>query len=73
MTLNVEDLDKERFVLTFFNLEPDKDFADLMSSTIEDSRPSSARLLDLPIEKSQGESSELNVAVNKRPVYLVCW
>jgi len=73
VTLDVQDLDKEKYALTFFNLEPGRDSTDLMASTIADSPPSWAHLLALPNDKQPGETTEFNVAIKQGPVYGVCW
>jgi hypothetical protein len=72
VTMDVQDRDKEKYAFTAFNLAPDKDFADLMASTIQAGPPSWADLLSLH-EALPGENSQFNITIEKGPVYLVCW
>lgn len=72
VTLDIQDLDKEKYALTFFNLDPGKEMADLMASTIGD-QPAWTHLLALPNDKKPGEVTEFKVTMNKGPVYGVCW
>ena len=71
VTLDVQDLDKEKYAFSAFNLEPDKEFADLMASTIG-LPPSWADMLALE-ETPPGEISQFEFTVEKGPVYVVCW
>jgi len=72
MTLDIQDLDKEKYAVSAFNLEPGKDFSDLMASTIEDSPPSWADMFTLR-QALPGENSQFEFIVDKGPVYVVCW
>ncbi len=73
VTADVKDLDKEEYMLTFFNLlDPDKTFADLMAATSGDAPPD---WVDTISEKhlSPGESQTYSFTLEAGPVYLICW
>lgn len=72
VTMDVKDQNKDKYALTFFNLEQDKGLDDLMASTIMDEPPSWSDLLSLH-EARPGENSQFNITIEKGPVYLVCW
>jgi ketosteroid isomerase-like protein len=73
VTADVKDVDKEEYMLTFFNLlDPDKTFADLMAATSGDSPPD---WVDTISEKhlGPGENKTYSFTVEVGPVYLICW
>ncbi|MFN2134489.1 MAG: nuclear transport factor 2 family protein [Candidatus Promineifilaceae bacterium] len=72
VTLDVQDLDREKYALTFFTLDPGRDMVDLMASTVGDP-PSWAHFLALPNDKKPGEITTFNVTMKQGPVYAVCW
>jgi limonene-1,2-epoxide hydrolase len=72
VTLDVQDQEKEKYAFTSFNLEADKDFPDLMASTIQTGPPSWAKLLFMD-EARPGEKSQFDITVEEGPVYVVCW
>ena len=72
VTLDVQDQDKELYALTFFNLDPDKDFTDLMASTAGFGPPSWSDMLLLE-ELGPGKSETYSFTVEEGPVYLICW
>jgi hypothetical protein len=71
VTLDVQDRDKDSYLLIFVTLDPDKDFSDLMAATIGD-QPSWAHLVAMPNEKKPGESTAFNVTMKKGLVYGIC-
>lgn len=71
VTLDVQALDKEKYAFSAFNIEPEKDLADLMASTIG-LPPSWVDPLYLE-EVAPGERSQFEFTVEKGPVYIVCW
>jgi ketosteroid isomerase-like protein len=70
-TLDVKDLDHSLYALTVFNLDTGKDFLDLMATTIG-SPPDWADIL-LFEELGPGSKGTYTFAVEKGPVYLICW
>lgn len=72
VTMDVQDQNKDKYALTFFNLEPGKGFDDLMASTIQAGPPDWANMLSLH-EVSPGKNSQFNITIEKGPVYVVCW
>jgi len=71
VTLNIKDQNKDLYALTMFNLDTDKDFLDLMASTVG-MPPSWADIL-LIAEQEPGASKIYNLNVDKGPVYVICW
>jgi hypothetical protein len=71
VTLNVEDQDKALYALTLFNLDPGKEFVDLMASTV--GMPPD--WLDMLVFRqiNPGKSDTFTFNLEKGPVYLVCW
>jgi hypothetical protein len=72
VTMDVKDQDKTLYALTFFNLDPDKDFMDLIAATVRPSPPSWSDLLSIQ-ELAPGKSQTYSFTVEEGPVYLVCW
>ncbi|MDH4135585.1 MAG: nuclear transport factor 2 family protein [Anaerolineae bacterium] len=72
VTMDVKDQDKELYALTFFNLDPDKDFTDLMASTAGAGPPPWSDML-LFEELGPGKSETYSFTVEEGPVYLICW
>jgi hypothetical protein len=72
VTMDVKDQDKTLAALTFFNLDPDKDFADLMASTPRSDPPAWADMIAIHT-LGAGESATYSFTVEQGPVYLVCW
>ena len=72
VTMDVKDQDKELYALTFFNLDPDKDFTDLMASTAGSGPPPWSDMLLLE-ELGPGKSETYSFTVEEGPVYLICW
>jgi hypothetical protein len=71
VTVDVQDRDQDKYGLAFFNLAPDKDFADLMASMIQAEPPGWAKLLSLHA-LPPGDISQYNLRIETGPVYLVC-
>ena len=72
VTVDVLDEDKALYALTFFTLDPDKDFMDLMASTTAAGPPDWAEMISLH-EIDPGTSKTYDMAVQDGPVYGVCW
>jgi len=68
----VLDEDKALYAMTFFILEPDKDFLDLMASTASAGPPNWAEMISLH-ETGPGTSKTYDMVVQDGPVYGVCW
>lgn len=71
VTLKVEDTDNSRYALTLFNLDPGKDFLDLMVATV--GMPPSWGDMLLEEELSPGQSNTYTVKLEKGPLYMICW
>jgi ketosteroid isomerase-like protein len=71
VTLNVEDQDNDKYALTMFNLDSDKDILDLMVSTVG-VPPSWADIL-LYEELGPGQSKTYTFTLKQGPVYMICW
>lgn len=71
VTLDVQDQDRDSYLLLFVTLDPGKEFTDLMAATIGD-QPSWAHIVALPNEKKPGESTHFNVRMREGPVYGIC-
>ena len=70
VTMDVQD--KQMYALTFFTLDPDKDFMDLMASTVRSIPPPWSDMFSIK-EASPGKSETYRVTVTEGPVYVVCW
>jgi hypothetical protein len=70
--MDVQDQNKDKYALTFFNLEPGKGFDDLMASTIQAGPPDWADLLTLH-ELLPGKNSQFDITIDQGHVYVVCW
>lgn len=68
---NVKDLDKTKYALTLFTLEPDKDILDLMVATY--GQPPSWGEMVLHEELGPGESKTYSVKLKNGPLYIICW
>jgi len=68
---NVKDLDKSKYALTLFTLDPDKDILDLMVSTY--GLPPSWGDMVLYDELNPGESETYSLKLENGPLYLICW
>jgi hypothetical protein len=71
VSFDVKDLEKELYALSLFNLDPGKDFLDLMAST-HGLPPPWADILLLE-ELDPGARDTFTVTVEKGPVYVICW
>jgi len=71
VTLKVEDTDNSRYALTLFNLDPGKDFLDLMVATV--GMPPSWGDMLLETELGPGQSNTYTVKLEKGPLYMICW
>ena len=72
VTLDVRDQDKDKYALTFFTLEPGKDFMDLMASTTQSSPPAWSDMFSHS-EVDPGRSETYRMSVVAGPVYGICW
>jgi hypothetical protein len=72
ITQNVKDQDNEDYALSFFTLDEDKDFPDLMASTILSTPPSWSDMFFLR-DLSPGQSATFTVNIKQGPVYMICW
>jgi hypothetical protein len=70
VNVEVKDVDKKTYGLTFFTLDADKDIVDLMAATALSYPPSWAKMLTL-WEMSTSQTNTLTV--KEGPLYLVCW
>jgi hypothetical protein len=68
---NVQDQDKDKYALTLFTLDPDKDILDLMVSTY--GQPPSWGDMVLYDELDPGESETYPLKLENGPLYLICW
>ncbi len=71
VTWNVNDQDKNKYALTLFTLDPDKDILDLMVSTFGQP-PSWVDMIYIE-ELGPGESEVYSVKITEGPLYLICW
>ena len=71
VTFDVEDLEKQMYALSLFNLDPGKDFLDLMAST-NGLPPSWADILLLE-ELEPGMRDTYTISIKNGPVYVICW
>ena len=72
MTVAAQDQDKEKYAFSAFTLDPDKEFADLMASTIRPAPPAWSNILYLRALRP-GESAQFDLTIQDGPVYIVCW
>ena len=72
VAVNVQDQDKDKFAFSAFTLDPDRDLADLMASTIRPAPPAWSDPLYVR-EILPGESSQFDLTIQEGPVYVVCW
>jgi hypothetical protein len=72
VTMNVKDLNREMYALTFFNLDPGKNLRDLIAAQDMPSPPPWADMISMQ-EALPGKSKTYNVTVEVGPVYLLCW
>jgi hypothetical protein len=68
----VKDQNKNRYALTIFTLNADKDLLDLMASTIEPDPPSWSDML-LIVDQGPDMSGTYTFKVDKGPIYVICW
>jgi ketosteroid isomerase-like protein len=71
VTWDVKDQNKDKFGLTFHNLDAGKDLTDLMAATVGFA-PSWAHML-AEWEQGPGMSQSYHFTVKQGPVYLICW
>jgi hypothetical protein len=67
----VQDQDKNKYGLTLFTLDPDKDLLDLMVATV--GLPPSWGDMLLLEELGPGESESYTLKLERGPLYLICW
>lgn len=72
VTWKIKDQNKNQYALTIFTLDTDKDFLDLMASTVEANPPSWANMFFF-VDSGPGANKTYNFKVEKGPVYLICW
>jgi ketosteroid isomerase-like protein len=72
VNVNIIDQDDEKYALTYFTINQDKDILDLMASTIMPSPPSWSNMFSI-VELHPGENKTYTVTVEKGPVYMICW
>jgi hypothetical protein len=72
VNVNMKDQDNEKYALTYFTLDQDKDILDLMASTIMPTPPSWSDMFSI-VELNPGENKSYNITVEKGPVYMICW
>lgn len=72
ITVAALDQNKDKFALALFNLEPEKDMADLMASTIHEAPPPWSKILFIR-EMSPGETVQYETTIEKGPVYGICF
>jgi hypothetical protein len=72
VTMNVKDLNKESYALTFFNLDPGKNLHDLIAAQDMPAPPPWADMISMQ-DALPGKSKTYNVTVEVGPVYLLCW
>lgn len=72
VTMNVKDLNREAYALTFFNLDPGKDLRDLIAAQDRPSPPPWADMISMQ-DALPGKSKTYNITVEVGPVYLLCW
>ena len=74
VTVNVyvKDQNSEKYALTYFTLDQDKDILDLMASTIMPAPPSWSNMFSFD-ELDPGESKTYSINIEEGPVYLICW
>jgi ketosteroid isomerase-like protein len=72
INLRVKDTNKEKYALTMFTLDEEKDLLDLMASTARSSPPSWANTL-LMEEIGPDENATYSLNLESGPVYLICW
>ena len=75
VTLNVDVQDQaaEKYALSFFTLDEDKDLVDLMAATYRPSPPAWARMVFLHELKPNENFTLENYVVNEGLLYMVCW
>lgn len=72
VTTDVQDQDKDKYALVMFNLEPGKDMADLMASTIHEAPPAWSKTLFMR-EMSPGQKVQYETMIEDGPVYGICF
>lgn len=72
VTATVEDQDKSKYAVTFFALDPDRDFIDLMASTLNPGPPSWSSAISME-ELGPGETLTYEFPVEEGPIYMICW
>jgi hypothetical protein len=72
VNVNMKDQDNEKYALTYFTLDQDKDILDLMASTIMPTPPPWSDMFSI-VELNPGENKSYNITVEKGPVYMICW
>lgn len=72
VTGEVKDQDRAAYGLTFFTLDPDKDFVDLMAATVRDTPPPWSNMIFIR-ELGPGKSVTYRFPVKEGTIYLVCW
>ena len=70
--MDVQDLDKARYAWSLFTLEGDKDFMDLMASTVRSGPPSWSKMFFLRTA-GPATTATYSVTIDGGPVYAVCW
>jgi len=75
VTLNVDVQDQaaEKYAVSFFPLDEDRDLVDLMASTHRSSPPAWARMVFLRELKPNESYTHENYVVNEGLLYMVCW
>jgi hypothetical protein len=73
VAIDVRDVDKEAYAVTFFNLEAGKTFADLMGATYQPVPPDWAHMVGESEAGRPGKRNTFNFSVEKGPVYVICW
>ena len=72
VTMEVQDMDREKYAFSLFTLDKGKDFIDLMVSTMNAGPPSWSKMILLQ-EIDPGASKTATVMIKEGPVYAVCW
>jgi hypothetical protein len=74
--VNVEarvlDTDKVLYALSFFTLDKDKDFLDLMAATVQSSPASWSNMFSI-VDLGPGASKSYTFTAKDGPIYLICW
>jgi ketosteroid isomerase-like protein len=72
VAIDVKDLDKEAYAVTFFNLEAGKTYDDLWAAT-PGLQPAWAHMIGISEAGRPGQRNTFKFAVEKGPIYLICW